>query len=217
MILLPLSNEKEDHKNSYKYLNVVRIDDDRLLAKNLHSKANGATTPMFTVIDNNYREISLDSTIVEQNTIFFPLAFSKYGSTTLFWSISCDTIYQIDPNFEVKSRYIVDFGRYSVPVSIQKKGNAQETLSYLFDNEDSVATFVHYVHENDDYMLFSFAFKNDNHYYALYDKSSGTSKAITFSLEDDTLTNISALYSYDDYFITLWESDGNPQLVFHKF
>lgn len=111
--------------------------------------------------------------------------FSLFQNELLYWNIFDYNIYSIDQDFTVKSKYFIDFGKYSLPKNIYNDVNPNKIMEYALKNETNLIVSIQYVIEQESYISFTFGL-DKTCYLAIFNKRNGEIKVYELQLTDDS-------------------------------
>ena len=112
--------------------------------------------------------------------------FSPFEDELLYWDTLCDTIFSIKNLTNIYPKYYVDFGTYSIPRNVYKKGTwALVEFLNEEENADRYAGFIHNIHESQRYLTAFFSFHEDKLDFIVYDKVKKQAKNYALFDSDD--------------------------------
>ncbi len=174
--------------------------------------------PVINVLDSNLKRVA-SSAKRERSGYTLPETLFPYKDMVLYWEMLCDTIFSIDERANIESRYIADFGEYTLPPVIEGSTDLFLRFQYLNIpyNIERYATMISNIRESDRYLLFSYLYGHSKQFIARYDKRSKRCKSYIIG---DSDKGIALRFSYmtmidEDILVALKRSgvnEDNPVL-----
>ena len=193
------------------------------IAKNGYMGGDGAEKyPTYSYYNKEFKWVNDVKDHFRDNSMTYPTFSFCYQEEILTWEFFIDVIYSIKGN-TIFPKYIIDFGRYSLPDEIKRDIHDNDKLMNVVmwtnrpENKDRIASIVQYVFENDQYLYFTFLFRGGP-CIARYDKKGEIADVFRVINTKGDIEAGAFLMPFNDKVVTFCfdesKDKGNPTILF---
>jgi hypothetical protein len=203
--------------------NIEPFESGELYATRDTYRGDERDAPLISILDMNFDRVT-HSSRNEISGYSLPESFFPYKDMVLYWEMLCDTIFSVDKQANIQSRYLADFGDYALPPVIEGSTDLFLRFQYLNIpyNIERYASMISNIRESDRYLIFSYLYGHSKQFIARYDKQSRRCKSYIIADPDK---GIALRFSYmsmidDDVLVALTRpgvNEDNPVLFRIRF
>ncbi len=138
---------------------IYPLGKDRYIAKNIFNGTPGYKTAALSLLDDKFSLIEeVKGRFLQTGfNIFDFVTYNEESNLISYWEPLNDTIYTVGKDNTIQPKYIVNFGKYSIPAEERISKDVYDLIDYTNKPENkNIASLVRYVYEEEEYVYFVF-------------------------------------------------------------